>query len=264
MINQLEELKRENEESKLKLHAQKNVISRLEEELNQRGEEINDIRNVQTDYQILCKKYEALQSEMNRVKIVDNKKHILTYDKEMQLEEMKILSKLEKENFNKAEKHLRLEHENLSTRVEELERENSDLSRENERLLSKNDELEKLKVAQKREIQKKNDEFNKLQVEKQDEKSKFEKIISGLTNDKNKFSDETTKLKKELELKRKEISKLNDDIDELIEKSKQLEKKGTHFEAESNKLKNQSISSLSLLKKLKKIFYLALAREVLR
>lgn len=93
MIRRLEELKNENDELRLNLKAEQQILERYEDQLVLKSEELNEMRSAKTDYIILSKKYETLQVEFEKIKEDNNKKFMHTYDKELKLEEMEIIAK---------------------------------------------------------------------------------------------------------------------------------------------------------------------------
>lgn len=78
---QLDSLKRENEELKLNLKTQEIIQMRYDSEISLKEKEINELRLIKTDFQVLSKKYEILQSQFEEKKDLENQKFILTYDK---------------------------------------------------------------------------------------------------------------------------------------------------------------------------------------
>ena len=78
---QLDSLKRENEELKINLKTQEIIQMRYDSEISLKEKEINELRLIKTDFQVLSKKYEILQSQFEEKKDLENQKFILTYDK---------------------------------------------------------------------------------------------------------------------------------------------------------------------------------------
>lgn len=58
-----------------------------------KGEELNELRGAKTDFAVLSRKYESLQSEFAKFKSTEHDKYINNYDKELRVEELEIITK---------------------------------------------------------------------------------------------------------------------------------------------------------------------------
>lgn len=61
-------MKNECDELKLNLKAEQEIRERYEEEISRRGQELGELKTAKTDFIILTKKYEYLQSQYNDLK----------------------------------------------------------------------------------------------------------------------------------------------------------------------------------------------------
>lgn len=113
LIRRLDEFKTENDELKLNLNAQQEIIENYEQEMVKKSEELNNMRSIQTDLLVLTKKYESLQEQYEQSRANKNEKYIKQHDQSLRVEELEIANKQLKSNMRLQEEKQKLDMEEI-------------------------------------------------------------------------------------------------------------------------------------------------------
>lgn len=226
-FQQVDTLKKENEELRLNLKAKQVIIERFEEENTEKLEELNKLRLIKTDFAVITKKYETLQKEYEeKIKEANDKKFVMTYDKEMRLEELEIINKTQQGKLNLVEKNVEFELNNCRQRLEDLDKKNKELQLDNDQVLKKYDELLQRNKTLNENLKKTRDEFESYKKDKEAIISRNEQTIKALRDDldsmereKNDFESENVSLNNTIFMLKGEIKKLtaeNNNLNRMI------------------------------------------------
>lgn len=226
-FQQIDTLKKENEELRLNLKAKQVIIERFEEENTEKLEELNKLRLIKTDFAVITKKYETLQKEYDeKIKEANDKKFVITYDKEMRLEELEIINKTQLGKLNLVEKNVEFELNNCRERLEDLDKKNKELQLDNDQVLKKYDELLQRNKTLNENLKKTRDEYESYKKDKEAIISRNEQTIKALRDDlnnmeqeKNDFESENVSLNNTIFMLKGEIKKLtaeNNNLNRMI------------------------------------------------
>ena len=221
-FQQIDLVKKENEDLRLNLKAQQVVIQRYEEENNEKMNELNKLRSIRTDFAVLKKKYDTLQNEYDKIKEGNNKKFVMTYDKEMRLEELEIINKTQQGKLNIVEKNVGFEMNNYKQRLEDFDKKNNDLQADNDKILIKhNDLLQRNKILNEG-LKKNKDDFEALKKEKEATLARNEIMIKNLKEsldkieiERNEFEAENVSMNNDMFMMKGELTKLRDESQDL-------------------------------------------------
>ena len=220
-FQQLDLLKKENEDLRLNFKAQQVIILRYEEETNETLQELNDLRLIKTDFQVLTKKYETLQKENEKIRETNNKKFVMTYNKEMRLEELEILNKTQLGKLNIVEKNVGFEMNNYKQKLEDLDLKNNELQADNDRMLIRFNELLEKNNSLNQTVKKNKEEYEAFKRDKEIIQNRNETMISNLREslnqmeeEKNTFEHDFITVSNEMSLFKTEITKLNNENQE--------------------------------------------------
>ena len=216
-FQQIDTLKKENEDLRLNLKAKQVIIERFEEENTEKLEELNKLRLIKTDFAVINKKYETLQKEYEeKIKEANDKKFVMTYDKEMRLEELEIINKTQQGKLNLVEKNVEFELNNCRQRLEDLDKKNKELQLDNDQVLKKYDELLQRNKALNENLKKTRDEYEAYKKDKEAIIFRNEQTMKALRDDldnmeheKKDFESENVSLNNTIFMLKGEIKKLN-------------------------------------------------------
>lgn len=142
LIRRFEEIKNENDELKLNLRAEQEIVERYEEELTKKSSELNELRSAKTDFIVLTKKYETLQAEFNTYKQDVYKKATKDIDKEQRMQALEIANKQQQSKLRAAEDHMRTELEAMQFKVDDYNNKYNMVLKEHDVQIAKNTDLQ--------------------------------------------------------------------------------------------------------------------------
>lgn len=221
-LQQIEQFKKENEDLRLNLKSQQVVIQRYDEEIEEKLQEINELRLIKTDFLVLTKKYETLQKENEKIKEIENKKFVMTFDKEMRLEELEILNRTQQGKLNIVEKNVGFELNNLKQQMEDLDRKNAEVQAENDKMLIKHNELLQKNKGLTETITKSKYELEILRKEKELNEQKHENVINSLRNSLEKLENELNSLHSDKEELKQALFSQKAENKALLEENQEL------------------------------------------
>ena len=255
---QIDLFKKENEDLRLNLKAQHVIIQKYEEENNEKLEELNKLRLIKTDFNVLTKKYETLQKENDKIKENNNKKFVMTYDKEMRLEELEILNKTQQGKLTIVEKNAGYEMNNFKQQVEDLDLKNNELQTDNDKISIRYNELLQKNKGLNESIKKNKEEFEAFKKEKELIEKRNETMLANLRQslikmeeERNVFENDNTTLSNGIFLIKGDLNKLKDENQELRIQNLELKEnikdaiKGNDIEEPVDKSKEQFYENIS-------------------
>lgn len=143
LIMRIKELKNENEDLLLNLKAEEEIRARYEDEIQRRAHEFNDLKGAKTDLIILTKKYEVLQRQLQEINSAQTGQEIHHLNKDLQIEEMQIMSKAQGGQQEVNEQIQKIEIEAMAVKIEQSEQNAEDNKQEYTKVLLKYDDLTK-------------------------------------------------------------------------------------------------------------------------
>jgi len=260
-FQQIDLFKKENEDLRLNLKAQHVIIQKYEEENNEKLQELNELRLIKTDFNVLTKKYETLQKENDKIKENNNKKFVMTYDKEMRLEELEILNKTQQGKLTIVEKNAGYEMNNFKQQFEDLDLKNNELQTDNDKISIRYNELLQKNKGLNEVIKKNKEEFEAFKKEKELIDKRNETMLANLRQslikmeeERNVFENDNTTLSNGIFLIKSDLNKLKDENQELRMQNLELKEnikdviKGNDMEQplETNKVFSEDILSIPM------------------
>ncbi|EGR28502.1 hypothetical protein IMG5_173930, partial [Ichthyophthirius multifiliis] len=217
LVRKIEQLINENDELRLNLKAQGQIIEKYEDQLMLKSDEINELRNAKTDYVIINRKYETLYYEFEKLKEETKMKYIMNFDKEVRLDEMEIINKNQAENMKMQEDDLKMEIDSLSQQLEQKIREYQEEKTKSEDLQIKyNSTSEKLKQEEQ-----KTKEFSSKNYYLAQENEKMQKQystqIASLTSQLKEVQDDYNQIFEERKILSQELKNLQQINEKLTE-----------------------------------------------
>ena len=226
-FQQIDTLKKENEELRLNLKAKQVIIERFEDENTEKLEELKNLRLIKTDFAVITKKYETLQKEYDeKIRVANDKKFVITYDKEMRLEELEIINKTQQGKLNLVEKNVEFELNNCRQKMEDLDKKNKELQLDNDQVLKKYDELLQRNKTLNEDLKRTRNEYEAYKKDREAIISRHEQTMKALRDDldnmeqeKNDFESENVSLNNTIFMLKGEIKKLtveNNNLNRII------------------------------------------------
>ncbi|CAD8075510.1 unnamed protein product [Paramecium sonneborni] len=244
-------LTQENSNYQAEIDALKDKNFKLEEILDEKSRQITVLNEQKGQLVILSKKYEQLQKLMEDYKRRENQQEFHDITKEVDIEEQKMLNKVQETKLESVEKQLRAEIDIIKLEKQGVQRELDNKANELQKVIKKNQQLEKRLVEQEKELNAKSkelreriEEFNKKEADYLTQISQLKQSIA------QKETEISQNLLDQGQLKAN-ISKLEQDIEQLQAK---LQRAGAYKQVDDitydvkinkeiqNKLKQQQIS----------------------
>ncbi len=143
-IMKINDLNNEIEDLKLVVATKDAEIDKYKDLIGKKNREINELNQAKIDFKFVVTKNEELKIELEELRQKLNVDSYNTYEQQIKIEEMEIISKTQKSIQNKNNEVAKLEFDNLQSRFEEMIKVNKNLMTDNKRLSDEAQNLRKI------------------------------------------------------------------------------------------------------------------------
>ncbi|CAD8074713.1 unnamed protein product [Paramecium primaurelia] len=245
------QLTEDNSNFKAEIAALQDKNFKLEETLDEKSRQITVLNEQKGQLVILTKKYEQLQKLMEDYKRRENQQEFHDITKEVDIEEQKMLNKVQETKLESVEKQLRAEIDIIKLEKQGVQRDLENKSTELGKVIKKNQQLEKRLMEQEKELNAKSKELRERIEEFARKEADYQTQISQLKQQITQKELEISQLLLDQGQMKANIAKLEQDIEQLQAK---LQRAGAYKQVDDisydvkinkeiqNKLKQQTIS----------------------